>query len=373
MSEYYSFNCLRQDAFGQHTNCINTFIKPGWADMNRFETNWLSAIYAGGDNVKNAKILVACSGGGDSVALLIFLLAVHNSLGIRLTVAHANHGLRPEAELEAAAVRKLCNSINTELFETQLEVRQHAKTKNMGLETAARELRWTWLRKIATSNGIASVATGHTLDDHTETVMLRLSRGGGSGCITPLHRQQGLRWSPLIQTRRKELRDYLNQKGISWLEDASNLEPFTPRNRWRKLLEPIRAEAPTLDKHLWESHLQVAELTAFKDRYINAWRGLRWEILQNPNPTLLLERNWEEPELRWTLETAFRSCSWHRESNFLRNLASWIMGHLRHKPNKHKEWGGWQLGATDNILDPISKDTLPNISKIMPWALIKQN
>lgn len=339
--------------------------------MNRFESRWLSEIRAGGDNIHNIKILVACSGGGDSVALLMFLLAVQNNLEIQLTVAHANHGLRPEAKLEAEFVRELCYSEGLKLFETQLEVTHHAKNKGLGLETAARELRWSWFKHIAASNGIAVVATGHNLDDHTETVMLRLSRGGGTGCLTPLRRRQNLRWSPLIQARRKELRDYLSQKGIPWLDDASNSEPFTPRNRWRKLLEPMRLEAPALDTHLWESHLQIAELVDFRDRHVRSWRGLRWEILRGPKMTLLLASNWEEADLRWTLEVAFRDCFWHRESNLLRDLSSWMMHHLHKRPNKSKEWGGWRLEFANNRLGPLNENILPSISQAMPWSLAR--
>ena len=339
--------------------------------MNRFEARLLAAIYAGSDNIDNVKILVACSGGGDSVALLVFLLAVRNNLGIRLAVAHANHGIRTEAKLEADYVRKLCHSACLELFETQLTVVSHAKTKNMGLETAARELRWAWLKSVALSNGFAAVATGHNIDDHTETVMIRLSRGSGANCLTPLHRRQGLRWSPLIQVRRKELREYLKQKGIPWLDDASNLEPFTPRNRWRKLLETMRSEAPAIDNHLWESHLQIAELVDFRDRHVRSWRGLRWEILREPELSLLLARDWEEVELRWTLEAAFRDCFWHREPNLLRDLASWMMHHLQ-RSNKSKEWGEWRLEIANSALNQLSGNVSPSISKIMPWTLVKK-
>jgi tRNA(Ile)-lysidine synthetase-like protein len=356
------------------SNCTDIYIISGQTNMNRFEAKWLAAINAGGDNISNVKILVACSGGGDSIALLMFLLAIQNNLGIQLTVAHANHGLRPEAKLEADLVRKLCYSVGLQLFETQLKVAQHAKNKNIGLETAARELRWDWFKHIALSNDIAAVATGHNLDDHTETVMLRLSRGGGTGCLTPLHRRQDLRWSPLIQVRRKELRKYLNQKGVSWLDDASNLEPFTPRNRWRKLLEPVRLEAPAIDYHLWESHLQITELINFRDRYVYSWRGLRWEIIREPRLALLLTRDWEEIELRWTLEAAFKDCFWHRESKLLRDLASWMMHHLQRRSNKNKEWGGWQLEASSHMLSAIKDNLLPKISTTkMPWALVRKS
>ena len=109
--------------------------------MNRFEARWLGALLARGDAVRDARVLVACSGGGDSVALLAFLHAVRRSLGLALTVAHAHHGLRPEAEAEADLVRELCRSADLDLLEARLDVRAHAKAAGLGLETAARELR----------------------------------------------------------------------------------------------------------------------------------------------------------------------------------------------------------------------------------------
>lgn len=311
--------------------------------MNRFEATWLEAVRTGGDGVRDAKVVVACSGGGDSVALLAFLWAARRSLGLELVVAHAHHGLRPEADREAELVRGLCRAADLDLVEASLAVRARAQEASLGLETAARDLRWTWLRSLAAAEGAEAVATGHTLDDHTETVLLRLARGGGAGCLTPLPRRQGLRWSPLVQARREELRSYLRMKRIPWLEDASNQDPFTPRNRWRMLLEPMRAQAPALDQHLWETHRQVAELAAFRDRQVEAWRGARWDLAREPGPGLLLGGPWEEPELRWALEAACRAQSWPREPDLLRDLAAWMMPHLHRTPKKTKEWGGWVL------------------------------
>ena len=309
--------------------------------MNRFEARWLEAVRAGGDGVRGAKVLVACSGGGDSVALLAFLWAVRRSLALDLVVAHAHHGLRPEADREAELVRGLCRSADLDLVEARLAVQAHAAGAGLGLETAARELRWAWLRSLVAAEGADLVATGHTLDDHTETVLVRLARGAGAGCLTPLPRRQGLRWSPLVQARRQDLRAYLGQKGIPWLEDPSNADPFTPRNRWRKLLEPMRAEAPALDRHLWETHLQVAELAALRDAQVASWRGRRWD--RGPGPALLLAGLWPEVELRWVLEAAGRDCGWPREPDLLRDLAAWMLPHLQRKPKKSKEWGGWRL------------------------------
>jgi tRNA(Ile)-lysidine synthetase-like protein len=334
--------------------------------VNHFEARWLGDLLARGDAVRNARVLVACSGGGDSVALLAFLHAVRRNLGLELIVACADHGLRPEAADELALVRDFCCASDLDLVEARLDVRAHAGRAGLGLETAARELRWSWLKAQATSNGAAAVATGHTLDDHTETVLIRLARGGGAGSLTPLATRQELRWSPLIRVRRAELRAYLRQKGLRWLEDASNLEPFTPRNRWRSLLEPMRAEAPALDEHLWETHLQVEELRAFRDHHVQSWRGERWQAVAGDAPRLLVAGTWTDRDLRWVLEAAFRDLDWPREAQGLRDLTAWMLPHVNRKPGKTKNWGGWQLSA-EGILPPAAA------GKAQPsWSLAKK-
>lgn len=310
--------------------------------MNRQESTWLGQIRERGDGIANGRLLVACSGGGDSVALLHFLWAVRRSLDLDLIVAHADHGLRADAEADAAHVASLCRAMDLDLVETRLNVRAHARTTRQGLETAARELRWAWLRAEAEACGALAVATGHTLDDHTETVLLRLERGGGLGALTPLPPHQGLRWSPLVQVRRQDLRRYLQRKGITWREDPSNLEPFTARNRWRTLLAQVRAQAPLLDAHLWETHCQVAELRAWADAQVEAWHGPRWEVLPEI-PAVRVRGGWSSPELRWTLDAAFRLLGWAREASHLRDLEAWVLDRMPLRRRRIHTWGAWRL------------------------------
>ncbi len=312
--------------------------------MNRFEAHALDQIRRRGDALGNGRVLVACSGGGDSTALLVFLWAVRKSLGLELVVAHADHGLRPEAQEDATFVQEFSRRLDLDLVEARLDVKAHAALAGIGVETAARELRWEWLKAEATSIGADCVATGHTLDDHTETVFIRLARGGGLGTLMPLPARQALRWSPLIEARREELRSYLRDRGLPWREDASNAEDFTPRNRWRKLLEEMRREAPALDAHLWETHAQAAELARWRDGQVESWRGLRWELGE---AGLRLRGPFTEPELRWTLGAAFRELGWPREALLLRDLGSWVQPLLGRKARRPKTWGGWSLAPGD--------------------------
>ena len=307
--------------------------------MKRFEADLLGQIQDRGDGV-TGPVLVACSGGGDSVALLVLLWTLRRSLGIELSVAHADHGLRPESPEDADFVRQLCRSLDLDLMEASLGVRAHAQARGLGLEMAARDLRWDWLKQEAEQAEASAVATGHTLDDHTETVFLRLARGGGLGCLQPLAPRQGLRWSPLAEVRRSTLRAYLTSRNLPWREDASNAEPFTARNRWRPLLERMRLEAPDLDRHLFETHRQAEEAQALARRLVAGWNGLRWSLMTDG---IRLQRGlWTEPELRWTLDCAFQELGWQREATLLRGLAPWLAERLA-RGRKPSSWGHFHL------------------------------
>ena len=306
--------------------------------MQRFESDLLGQIRQRGDGV-SGRVLVACSGGGDSVALLLLLWTLRKSLGLELTVAHADHGLRPDAEEDAAFVRQLCRHLDLDLAEAGLGVKAHAQDRSIGLEMAARELRWDWLRQEAASAGAAAIATGHTLDDHTETVLIRLARGGGLGSLRPMAPRQGLRWSPLVECRRAALRSYLRARGVPWREDPTNEEPFTARNRWRMLLAEIRREAPDLDRHLFETHRQAEEAQDLALRLVASWRGRRW--LTEDGEVLLACGDWPEPDLRWVLERAFREIGRPLEAAALRSLAPWLATHT--KTRRSLTWGNFRL------------------------------
>lgn len=302
--------------------------------MNRFEADLLAELHRRGDAVSGCRALVACSGGGDSTALLALLGALRKSLELDLVVAHADHGLRGGAGEDAEFVRALCRAWDLDLVETTLGVKAHAEAHGLGLEMAARELRWAFLRAEAESCGASVVATGHTLDDHTETVFLRLQRGSGLRCLTPLPPRQNLRWSPLVGLRRAQLRDYLRGRAIPWREDPTNSEPFTPRNRLRPLLKGLRAEMPRLDAHLMETHRQAAEAEALGERWMRRSLGEAWSL--GPDGLTLSRRGWDLPELAWLIAQAWPELG----SDAVRDLASWSAGSLSGSGGNR---GGWQL------------------------------
>jgi tRNA(Ile)-lysidine synthetase-like protein len=286
---------------------------------------------------------------------LVCLAALRASLKLKLAIAHVDHGLRQESKEEAEYVKTLCKNFDLEISVCSLDVTGHASRTSQGLEMAARELRWSWLKSEAANFGADWIATGHTIEDHTETVFLRLARGSGPGCLSGLSATQSPRWSPLIECRREELRAYLRGLNIEWREDYSNDTDFTPRNRWRKHLTDFRAEAPNIDRHLWGTHRQIADLLELRDVVILSWRGTRWDILESKR--IWLNIGWKTGELTWVLEAAFRELCIAREHAHIFDLAVWISKVLRRPIKRPCNWGNWSLcphahGASLQLVPP---------------------
>ena len=186
------------------------------------------------------RVLVAVSGGPDSVALLDVLSAVRASLGLTLSVAHVHHGLRPEADGDAGSVGRLCECLGVSCRLERVAVKQGPPWD--GLEAESRRARHAALHRVARAVGATRIATGHTADDQAETVLMRLLQGAGPRGLGGIAPVRGLLISPLIETRRAEIVEYLRGRGLAWVEDPSNRDTRFLRNRIRHDLLPFMAE-----------------------------------------------------------------------------------------------------------------------------------
>ena len=188
------------------------------------------------------RVGVAVSGGADSVALLRLLLELRAELGIVLSVAHFHHQIRgAEADADAQFVAGLAESHNLELHSDSGDAPAHAREKHVSLETAARELRYAFFRKLLESGAVDTIATGHTLDDQAETVLMRLVRGAGGRGLASIHprlRHPGPIVRPLLGVRRRDLEEYLRGLTQDWREDSTNRDRQHLRNRVRHELLP---------------------------------------------------------------------------------------------------------------------------------------
>lgn len=181
--------------------------------------------------VRGKKLLVALSGGADSVALLALLRAAGEC---GLAAAHFEHGIRGEASrADADFCRDLCAKWKVEYFEARADVPAEARRRGQGLETTARELRYAFLRETRLRAGADYIALGHHMDDQAETVLMHLLRGAGSGGMRGMQPLAGDLFRPLLGLRKRELVAYLQENGIPWREDATNASGGTPRNLLR--------------------------------------------------------------------------------------------------------------------------------------------
>ncbi|HTG10777.1 MAG TPA: tRNA lysidine(34) synthetase TilS [Candidatus Eisenbacteria bacterium] len=185
-------------------------------------------------------VLVAVSGGADSVALLDVLGALREALGLTLTVVHVHHGLRPEADAEADGVRALCERLGVACHVERVVVRRAPPWD--GLEAESRRARHAALERMGREVGAARIATGHTADDQAETVLMRLLQGAGPRGLGGIAPMRGLLIRPLIETRRVAIEEYLGGRGLAWAEDPSNRDVRFLRNRIRHDLLPFIAK-----------------------------------------------------------------------------------------------------------------------------------
>jgi tRNA(Ile)-lysidine synthetase-like protein len=183
-------------------------------------------------------ILVALSGGADSVALLDVLARLREQRDLRLVAAHLDHALRPGSQRDVVFCRQLCDRLGVPLRTHRIDVAAAARRCGEGLEAAGRRARYGWLRQLRAAEGLERIATGHHLDDHVETLLMWLFRGAGLTGMRGIAPRRGRLLRPLRQFRRDELRAYLRWRGLEHLEDPTNAEPRFARNRIRHELLP---------------------------------------------------------------------------------------------------------------------------------------
>jgi tRNA(Ile)-lysidine synthase len=186
------------------------------------------------------RILVALSGGADSVALLCLLRELQAGESIELAgAAHLNHQLRGgDADEDERFCAALAAREGTPFISGRVDVATAARAQRRSIEDAARDARYAFLERAADELAADVIAVAHTRDDQAETFLLRLLRGAGTRGLGSIRPRVGRVVRPLIDIGRDELREYLRERGQPFREDASNRDLANPRNRVRHELIP---------------------------------------------------------------------------------------------------------------------------------------
>jgi len=186
------------------------------------------------------RVLVAVSGGVDSVVLFHALHRLAGSLDLGLCIGHVNHGLRgEESDGDESAVRALACEYDVPVHVARVDPKRLRQGKGSRerptLQEAARRTRYDALSAIAEEHRAERLATAHTLDDQAETVLLRILRGSGPDGLggIPERSPDGFVVRPLLRIAREEILSYAREQGLSWREDPSNADPAFARARLR--------------------------------------------------------------------------------------------------------------------------------------------
>lgn len=237
------------------------------------------------------RIVVAVSGGADSVALLHLLTHLRAAWDLTLYVAHLDHGLRAASADDAEFVQALGARWNIPTTVEAKDVGAVCARAGWSLEEGARRVRYAFLLEVATRCEADTIATAHTADDQAETVLMRLIRGTGLMGLRaiPIKRRLGECWivRPLLDIWRREILEYLQAAGVAHRDDATNTDPRFVRNRIRHELLPLleRDYNPNVKGAL--THL--AEQSHWEYAYLQQAAGRQWKRIAKVRPEAVVE------------------------------------------------------------------------------------
>lgn len=195
--------------------------------------------------LRDRAVLLAVSGGADSLALLRGMLACGEEFGISQYVAHLNHKLRgAAADGDAAWLQATCHQLQVPLQVGEIDVAALARESSQGIEEAARNARYAFLEQTAAQFKCSHIAVAHTADDQVETVLHHMMRGTGLAGLRGMPRERRLESGailvrPLLDVTRSQVLEYLQSLGQDFREDESNADETYTRNRIRRMLLPL--------------------------------------------------------------------------------------------------------------------------------------
>ena len=258
---------------------------------------------------KNHSVLIALSGGPDSVALLHLLSRLRKSYRLKLTAVYINHQIRPRAaKKEERFCQKLCDRLGIPLTIMREDVPALAKKRGLGLEEMAREVRYTIYANLAQAQKCDRVALGHHADDQVETILFRLVRGTGPSGLAGMPYRRGLIIRPLLDLTRAEIIAYLKKNSLTWCEDTSNQSVQFRRNwiRHRLLPELRRRLNPQVDAAV----LSLADTIREEDLYLTEIenRAFRKAVRITPGGKIELALESYRKYAKWIGRRLLRHC-----------------------------------------------------------------
>ncbi len=217
-------------------------------------------------------VVVAVSGGPDSIALFKVLETLSDEYGLTLITAHLNHGLREEADREAKFVREISEEMGIKFECKTVDINFLRKGTGKSIEDISRDVRYQFLNDVVKRHHAHKIALGHHINDQVETVLINFLRGSGpEGLKGMLPARDSMYIRPLLYVSRKEILSFLDFHKIPFISDESNIEDIYLRNRIRHLLIPELMA--NYNPKLEESLSNMADIMRLEDDYMKSVTG----------------------------------------------------------------------------------------------------
>lgn len=217
---------------------------------------------------KGDNIVIGVSGGPDSICLLHVLYLLKEQLDFNISVAHINHMLREEADMETEYVKEFCKNLNIQCFVKKEDIEKKSKEEKIGTEEAGRNVRYEFFEEVLQKVGGNKVATAHNSNDKAETVVMNILRGTGISGLKGIEAiRDGKYIRPLIETERKEIEAYCKENNLNPKFDKTNEENIYKRNKVRNDLIPyIQKE---FNPNFLKTINRLSEVATEENEYLN--------------------------------------------------------------------------------------------------------
>ena len=225
------------------------------------------------------KIILAVSGGPDSISMLDILYKIkqNESINFEIIVAHVNHMIREEAMEDAIYVKNFCEKRNIEFYLKSIDVKKIANNNKIGTEETGRKERYKFFDELAKKTNANKIAIAHNKNDNVETVFMHILRGTGINGLKGIEAKRGMYIRPLIECERKEIEEYCEENNLEPKIDKTNFENIYTRNKVRNIVIPyIQKE---FNQNIIETIDRLSKLVTEEEEYMekqieNAYKNL---------------------------------------------------------------------------------------------------
>lgn len=322
------------------------------------------------------KVIIAVSGGVDSIVLLHLMQSIASHKRPKLIVAHINHELRPESVKEEKFVRTLSKQYDVSFYSYTWEKSKHPKS---GIEEAARTVRYRFLKELMDKENADVVMTAHHQDDQVETILMKLTRGSTLEQMTGIKSEQsfhkGRLIRPLLSFSKESIYRYAESEALNYMEDQSNHSLDYTRNRFRNRIIPLlKEENPQFNQHMTQFKLDLEDLLAIASSTIHqefdefvtvkdSQIAFHQEVFQD------LTKPMQRAMIHQLLQLIYEGLDHSYKANYIELIQDWLSRAEGHSSLQLA--GGVMIEKSyDRIMIHRSTDTLASVTDSVTYTLL---